>query len=211
MAFKPQRLEGPPGHEHAGYRALEDLSACAVHLRRDTWSYVEIIVAPDTPALDRREQACAYVFTPGEGGGPGLCERGRVTRCGRGVRRSSITSKRWVGAVSTGATVTDAARHAGVPVDTVKHWLKRGRRESGTGTEYAELSSRCRRDLLRLLGVKAREGNVSAIRLLLVELRRDEAARPPVPYVIAWTARALASGAASDPWGQRARLGPAQG
>jgi hypothetical protein len=92
-----------------------------------------------------------------------------------------------VGAVSTGATLADAARHAGVPVDTAKCWLRRGRRESGTeyaefveAVEAARVEPLTRGDLLRLLGVKAREGNVTAIRLLLSELRRDEAAQPPV-------------------------------
>jgi hypothetical protein len=39
----------------------------AIRGRGFAWSYVEIIVAPDAPALDSREQARSYVFTPGEG------------------------------------------------------------------------------------------------------------------------------------------------
>jgi hypothetical protein len=65
--------------------SAQDLSACARHFdalrcRGFGAQYVEIIVAPDAPALDWRDQARAYVFTPGENGGPAICERGTVAR-----------------------------------------------------------------------------------------------------------------------------------
>ncbi len=77
-------------HSHPGNDAVrdceispQDLSAAAVHFdaireRGFAAGSVEIIVAPDAPAVDWREQAHAYVFTPGDAGGPAVCERGRV-------------------------------------------------------------------------------------------------------------------------------------
>src|SRR4051794_18143486 len=61
---------------------------------------------------------------------------------GRHAMRSRFdpyTRGRIVGAVAAGSTIEGAAGHADVPVDTVKSWLKRGRREAAG--EYAEFAT----------------------------------------------------------------------
>lgn len=101
-------------------------------------------------------------------------------------RFEPFTTGQIVGSVRAGSSLPDACRHAGVSVNTAKSWLKRGRREEGTAyaafaaaVDAARSAPLTRADLLRLLGWRAREGNVSAMRLLLAEYRRDERVTQP--------------------------------
>lgn len=89
-----------------------------------------------------------------------------------------------IDAVASGATVAQAATVVGLGVQTVKGWITRGNKESGT--PYAEFvaaiefarSSAPRRtggeeELVSLLWVAARGGSVQAIRLLLERQKRE--------------------------------------
>lgn len=99
-----------------------------------------------------------------------------------------------VGAVRAGATLSDACRHAEVPENTVRGWLKRGRKE--LNTEYAAFEAEIStarteaaadtasfEEALVLLSRAARAGSVRACQLLLEhhrsERERQEDEREP--------------------------------
>src|SRR4051812_11924849 len=81
---------------------------------------------------------------------------------------------RILGAVAAGASLEDACRHAGLPSDTLKSWLRRGHREKSTEfAAFADAVRAARREPLSehevvvLLGQRARGGSVTACVALL--------------------------------------------
>ena len=88
---------------------------------------------------------------------------------------------------AAGLTVEDTARAVGVNTTTLKRWLARGRKESGT--DYAEFAAAVddarkkaadrpepmdREELARVVSQAARRGNVQAMKLRDEMLLRDE-------------------------------------
>jgi len=99
---------------------------------------------------------------------------------------------------AAGLTVEDTARAVGVNTTTLKRWLGRGRKESGT--DYAEFAVAVdearkkaaerpepmdREELARVVSQAARRGNVQAMKLrdemLLRDEQPDEDAEPEKP------------------------------
>ena len=107
-----------------------------------------------------------------------------------------VPSRRWV-------SLADACREVEIPVNTVRHWLKRGRREeNGPYAMFAREIDNARafelpsgpmtRDELRLIVWRAvQKGSVPAMRLYwqILEAERHPAKRDPLSGVDELAAR----------------------
>jgi hypothetical protein len=101
-------------------------------------------------------------------------------------RFDPYTRGRIVGAVAAGSTIEGAAAHAGVPVDTVKTWLKRGRRETSgdyagfaAAVDDARMDPLTERELVAMLERAAvQRGSVQACVFLLRRMDRERARQP---------------------------------
>ena len=88
---------------------------------------------------------------------------------------------------AAGLSLADACVQAGVPLNTVKHWLRLGRKESsGPRAEFADAIDAARapklptgplseQELAEVISAAARKGSVQAMRLRWEQLKREKA------------------------------------